>query len=92
MPPRKKARGSLAQQSAAASARDDNAMDIDAPEDQEAAAKAAEALKCNESWTDDQVASLFKGVIRWKPAGRVFPFVAVMRAPLGSTFFADIDF
>lgn len=78
MPPRKKARGSHAQAATPSAAKDGNAMDIDTPQAQEAAdeaaAKAAEALKYNDSWTDDQVASLFKGVIRWKPAGKAFPF------------------
>lgn len=85
MPPRKKARGSHAQPATPSGAKDDNAMDIDTPQAQEAAdeaaAKAAEALKYNDSWTDDQIASLFKGVIRWKPAGRASPLTLQLAPP-----------
>lgn len=75
MPPRKKARGAQAA-AASTTATNDDAMDIDNPQAgaNPASAEAQEALKQNECWTDDQVASLFKGVIRWKPAGkRRFP-------------------
>lgn len=47
------------------------------------AAKAG-PLKYNELWTDDQIASLFKGCIRWKPAGTSPPrasFLREMRGP-----------
>lgn len=81
MPPRKKARATLVQSASTPSAaKDDDAMDIDTPQGQgksaskaAAAAAAADVLKHNECWTDDQVASLFKGVIRWKPAGMFHP-------------------
>lgn len=70
MPPRKRARASA--QSAASPAREDDTMDVDTP--QAADTPATPGVKTevdlrNELWTDDQVASLFKGVIRWKPAG-----------------------
>lgn len=71
MPPRKKARGAQATAASTPTANDD-AMDIDEPQTgaNPKSAEAQEALKQNECWTDDQVASLFKGVIRWKPAGK----------------------
>lgn len=62
MPPRKKARGQRA-------ATDDDAMDIDTPKSRRNKPVHNDDPEINGLWTDDQVASLFKGVIRWKPAG-----------------------
>ena len=68
MPPRKRARGA---QAAAAAARDEDAMDVDTPQESEGPTSPADkdGSNYNHYWTDDQVASLFKAVIRWKPAG-----------------------
>ncbi|KAK2606078.1 hypothetical protein QQS21_003473 [Conoideocrella luteorostrata] len=71
MPPRKRARGAPAA-STPATARDDDGMDIDTLAVSDADARTSGKRggpNYNEMWTDDQVASLFKGVIRWKPAG-----------------------
>ncbi|POR39483.1 CT20 family protein [Tolypocladium paradoxum] len=70
MPPKKRARGQAA--ATPSSTRDVDAMDIDTPQASATPAAAAGkpgAPNSNDLWTDDQVASLFKGVIRWKPAG-----------------------
>ncbi|KHN98173.1 CT20 family protein [Metarhizium album ARSEF 1941] len=68
MPPRKRARGEVAATPGAT--RDDGAMAIDTPAASEAGDPSKrDAPNYNNMWTDDQIASLFKGVIRWKPAG-----------------------
>ncbi|KAF4954581.1 hypothetical protein FGADI_5190 [Fusarium gaditjirri] len=73
MAPRKRARASTQTVATPTPARDDDAMDVDTPQtgDNEGSSETKEQQpdnNCNDLWTDDQVASLFKGVIRWKPA------------------------
>lgn len=67
MPPRKRARGQAAATPIAG--RDEDAMDIDTPAASEVGGSKHDGQSNIDMWTDDQVASLFKGVIRWKPAG-----------------------
>ncbi|TQV98787.1 hypothetical protein V2A60_007512 [Cordyceps javanica] len=67
MPPRKRARGPPT--SASTPARDDDAMDVDTPQAAPRSPVKEKMPGYNAMWTDDQVSSLFKGVIRWKPAG-----------------------
>lgn len=75
MPPKKRTRGGLAAaMPTAARGGGEDAMDTDTPPATAAPTAAAApprpaALDPNELWTDDQIASLFKGCIRWKPAG-----------------------
>ncbi|KAF7558727.1 hypothetical protein G7046_g5418 [Stylonectria norvegica] len=71
MPPRKRARASTQPTATSTPAHDeDDAMDVDTPQADNAAEEMKEAAdNLNDLWTDDQVASLFKAVIRWKPAG-----------------------
>ncbi|KAF5688373.1 EAF7 Esa1 associated subunit of the 4 histone acetyltransferase complex [Fusarium circinatum] len=74
MAPRKRARASTQTVATPTPARDDDAMDVDTPQtgDNEDSSETKEQQpdnNYNDLWTDDQVASLFKGVIRWKPAG-----------------------
>ncbi|KAF5575714.1 EAF7 Esa1 associated subunit of the 4 histone acetyltransferase complex [Fusarium pseudoanthophilum] len=74
MAPRKRARASTQTVATPTPARDDDAMDVDTPQtgDNEGSSETKEQQpdnNYNDLWTDDQVASLFKGVIRWKPAG-----------------------
>ncbi|KAG6195938.1 hypothetical protein E4U10_001429 [Claviceps purpurea] len=70
MPPRKRGRGNAT--FTPSRARDNEATDADTPTASDVGAKPPrnrERSPHNDMWTDDQVASLFKGVIRWKPAG-----------------------
>ncbi|ODA76314.1 hypothetical protein RJ55_08159 [Drechmeria coniospora] len=73
MPPRKRPRGQAV--STPSSTRNADAMDIDTPRSTAtlapypATAPKRTVANLNDLWSDDQVASLFKGVIRWKPAG-----------------------
>lgn len=60
MPVKKKSKGTTP-----ATDIDDNAMVIDTPEP----AVATKHDLLNDPWTDEQETSLFKGVIKWKPAG-----------------------
>lgn len=69
MPSRKRARG---QAVVSTPAHDDDTMDLDDTtqvDDTLNATTADGKSSYAQLWTDDQVASLFKGVIRWKPAG-----------------------
>ncbi|RDL33776.1 Uncharacterized protein BP5553_08144 [Venustampulla echinocandica] len=69
MPPKKKGKGPARAASSPAAA-DDDAMAIDSPQSHRA--EGSPQPKYNilkDPWTDDQETSLFKGIIRWKPAG-----------------------
>lgn len=71
MPPRKRGRGRPAF-TPTTQARDENSMDLDTPVASEVGAMPSakrDGPEHNDMWTDDQIASLFKAVIRWKPAG-----------------------
>ena len=63
MPPRKKAKAST--RAASTPVADEDAMVIDTPQVEE---PSNDILK--DPWTDEQETSLFKGIIKWKPAGK----------------------
>lgn len=71
-----KRRGRVPPSTASAAAHDDGAMDVDSPQGSDGPDGDLDdtAATSTEMWTDDQVASLFKGVVRWKPAGWSWPF------------------
>lgn len=81
MPPRgkkfKEARGSVRAPSTPAG--DEDAMAIDTPPQAEKPTEVApkpsyDILK--DPWTDEQETSLFKGIIKWKPAGGLIAFIS----------------
>lgn len=83
MPPRRRTRGAAQAVATPTRAQNDDAMDIDTPEggnEEPSSPRKPDGPNHNDCWTDDQVASLFKGVIRWKPAGNV-PWAAASTAP-----------
>ncbi|QUC16938.1 uncharacterized protein UV8b_01179 [Ustilaginoidea virens] len=96
MPPRKRARGSSLAASASSARRGDDAMDMDTAAASETAAPSAPSKQgqpsFNDMWTDDQIASLFKGVIRWKPAGmhKHFRMIAISEHLRNHGFDPDI--
>lgn len=63
MPPRKKAKGSV--RAASTPAAEDDSMVADTPSKPDP--EPYDTLK--DPWTDEQETSLFKGIIKWKPAG-----------------------
>jgi hypothetical protein len=67
MPPRKKAKGNTGASSTPAA--DEDSMVIDTPQAEEPPKPTYDILK--DPWTDEQETSLFKGIIKWKPAGKV---------------------
>ncbi|KUJ17070.1 CT20-domain-containing protein [Mollisia scopiformis] len=69
MPPRKKtAKGSVRAPSTPVA--DEDAMAIDTPQPAEPAGPAKPSYDITKDpWTDEQETSLFKGIIKWKPAG-----------------------
>jgi MRG-binding protein len=69
MPARKKARAGAPK--ASMPLQDGDSMAVDTPETGEPTKKPAQD-PLNDPWTDEQETSLFKGIIRWKPAGWSF--------------------
>ncbi|KAI1386166.1 CT20-domain-containing protein [Hypoxylon trugodes] len=109
MPPKRKSKASsLAEVStpkaSSTPARDDDAMDVDTPQasDTPRAADTPTASKpslpppaeiLNNLWTDDQEASLFKAVIRWKPSGihKHFRMIAISEHLRNHGFDPDVE-
>jgi MRG-binding protein len=65
MPPKKKAKASAP--AAATPAETDDSLAVDTPPGDEEK-PIPESLK--DPWTDEQETSLFKSIIKWKPAGK----------------------
>lgn len=69
MPPKKKAKAAAAASTPTA---DEDPMVIDTPQPHtEEPQKPAAYDILKDPWTDEQETSLFKGIIKWKPAGEL---------------------
>lgn len=66
MPPKKK-KGST--RAASTPVEDQDSMAIDTPQKAEPPKPIYDILK--DPWTDEQETSLFKGIVKWKPAGKI---------------------
>jgi MRG-binding protein len=67
MPPKKKGKASGSTRAASTPVADEDAIAIDLKENEDEQ-KSYNILK--DPWTDEQETSLFKGIIKWKPAGK----------------------
>ena len=67
MPPRKKTKGSTKAPSTPGAEQDSTKPDTPRTE---APSKPTHNI-LQDPWTDEQETSLFKGIIKWKPAGRI---------------------
>ncbi|KAI3317454.1 CT20-domain-containing protein [Xylariaceae sp. AK1471] len=105
MPPKRKSKA-LAEVSTpkATPAQDEDAMDVDTPKASETprAADTPVAAKPNQPlesevlsnlWTEDQISSLFKAIIRWKPSGmhKHFRIIAISEHLRNHGFDPDIE-
>jgi len=69
MPPKKKAKASI--QASSPPAADDESMVAASPIKPAEEQQKPQYDILKDPWTDEQETSLFKGIIKWKPAGRV---------------------
>jgi hypothetical protein len=67
MPPKKKGKGTA--RAASTPVADEDSMVIDSPKPQPVEQPKPSFDILNDPWTDEQETSLFKGIIKWKPAG-----------------------
>ncbi|KAK5624906.1 hypothetical protein RRF57_000622 [Xylaria bambusicola] len=109
MPPKRKSKASLAEVStpkaSVAPAQDDDAMDVDTPgkasetpraTDTPIAAKPnqpTESEVLGDPWTEDQISSLFKAIIKWKPSGmhKHFRMIAISERLRNHGFDPDVE-
>ncbi|KAI0520787.1 chromatin modification-related protein EAF7-domain-containing protein [Xylaria bambusicola] len=109
MPPKRKSKAFLAEVStpkaSVAPAQDEDAMDIDTPgkasetpraTDTPVAAKPnqpTESEVLGDPWTEDQISSLFKAIIKWKPSGvhKHFRMIAISERLRNHGFDPDVE-